>query len=275
MSVTGSSKVFWNDTSESGPTSVPSSSHLVVERLDVDHAAHGVVEPALRDRPGVLERRVERRHAGMPSSVSHTSTSSSARGRHLEIVLLEDLLVVDDGCRHHRVRQHARASGVRRVLVDELLHLGQDAVGLGHVGEVAERAALHEARHLQVVVEQPEVGRIAAEEPGLQVRRRVEHDLDVVLRGVVLLDELPEVGDRLGLAEEEAHLLGAAAPSTPASALADEAEQRRAAATRRVDCRDENEARRRPFSHPSSGWRQFLRRLDLSRESTSLPAIMQ
>ncbi len=131
--------------------------------------------------------------------------SSSQVVGHLQTVLFEDLLVVDHRRAHDRVGDRARPAFADPELVHERCQVLTYALRGGRVGQIRHRAALDEARRLLVVVVQPDVWRITADEArGERVDTgRVEHHGHFVLRAVVLLDELPHVGDRLGLGEGE------------------------------------------------------------------------
>src|SRR3546814_5942571 len=74
---------------------------------------------------------------------------------------------------HDRVRQPRDPALADPVLLEELLHLRADGGGRVGLGEVGERAALDEARHLVVVVGEHEVGRVPADEArGDDIRTR-------------------------------------------------------------------------------------------------------
>ncbi len=177
----------------------------VEEVDDVERAAHGVVVPALRDGPVVFEGAVERGHAVLLQGLGDLD-ELVVGGGHLEPELVEDLRVVDDGCRHHRVRQGAGTTRARAVLVHERLQVFAHARGGRGAAEIAERAALDEAGDLVVVVGEHDVGRVAADEARRHdVDTRAVHlDAHLVLRGVVLRDDVVHERQRLALAEGEA-----------------------------------------------------------------------
>src|SRR5699024_8818988 len=110
-----------------------------------------------------------------------------------------------------RVGQYAGASLVGGVPVGEGAHVLADGRGLGQVGEVRERAALHEAPHLEVVVQAAEVRRVVAHEARREVRGDVVLDGEGTLRVGELRGEAREVGDGLGLGLIQGQLRAAAA----------------------------------------------------------------
>ena len=187
-----------------GPDVLPLLAHLVEEvalrRVGADGVERGQPGPRVR------ERAVERRDAGILQRVAHGDELVPGLG-HLQPLLLEDLLVVDDAVRVVHVAEAVDLALLVAEVGEDLLHGRVDRVEHRLVGEVVEHARLREPAEAAVGVQRDDVGRLVLHEQGADDRVGVGdlvlHDLDVGVLGLEVLDDLREVLERLALELEE------------------------------------------------------------------------
>ena len=141
--------------------------------------------------PRVGERAVERRDAGILQRVADGDELVPGLG-HLEPLLLEDLLVVDDAVRVVHVAEAVDLALLVAEVGEDLLHGGVDRLEHGLVREVVEDARLREPAEAAVRVQGDDVGRLVLDQQRADDRVGVGDlvldDLDVGVLGL-------EVGD--------------------------------------------------------------------------------